>query len=418
MQSPKWLPALLAALCVSLSARAQPDELGLEQAVALAMERTPQLSAQDEAVASARAELTGAGRLPDPELVLGIDNLPVNGAESWSLDQDSMTMRKVGVMQAFPNGRKRASQRQRAQAAVAVAESQLQQVRQETAQAVANAWIECRAAQSVLEKLQALKPEVRLQSEAARTALASGRGSTLDALTARSAVSELDDRVIEAARAVRSARAELARWIGEDADRPLAVMPELRELPLPREALLAAVHRHAPLRAFDARQALAQSEIELARAEKRPDWSAELAYGKRGAAFSDMVSLEFRVGLPLFSSNRQDPVVRARRADLSRLEAEREQELRTHTSEITAMLAAWDAARERADLYERERLPLARERSQAALTAFQSGRAELEQVLASRVAEIDAQRSYAELLQELGRAWSFLRYLQPERQSP
>jgi outer membrane protein TolC len=130
-----------------------------------------------------------------------------------------------------------------------------------------------------------------------------------------------------------------------------------------------------------------------------------------------MISLEFRVGLPLFRGNRQDREVSARHADLTRLEAEREAELRMHTAEVTSELAAWDAARSRIGLYENERLPLARQRSQAALAGFQAGKIELNAVLASHVYEIEVLRGYADVVRELGRTWVFLRYLD-ETQEP
>ena len=140
-------------------------------------------------------------------------------------------------------------------------------------------------------------------------------------------------------------------------------------------------------------------------------------YEKRGNAFSDMISLQLRVGLPLFSRYRQDPMIRAKRAELSQLDAEREAELRMHAAEVTSELAAWDAARQRIELYERERLPLARQRSQAALAGFQSGRVEFLSVLTSQVTEIEIQRDYAELLKALGQAWVYLKYLEPGQES-
>src|SRR5512132_4427994 len=48
-----------------------------------------------------------AGQLPDPTLKLGIDNLPVEGADAYSLTRDFMTMRRIGVMQEFTRGEKR-----------------------------------------------------------------------------------------------------------------------------------------------------------------------------------------------------------------------------------------------------------------------------------------------------------------------
>jgi outer membrane protein TolC len=268
------------------------------------------------------------------------------------------------------------------------------------------------------DKLLALKPEVELQAQAARSALASGRGSTVDALAAQSEVSDLADRLLQAQRDADAARAELVRWIGHDGERAVAVDAHFDELPAPRQRLLATVHQHASLLTYDAQRALAQSEIDLAKAEKRPDWSAELAYSKRGAAFSDMVSLEFRVGLPLFSGNRQDPLISAKRAQLSRLESERETELRMHVAEVTSALAAWDAARQRIQLYEMERLPLARQRSQAALSGFRAGKTELSAVMASHVAELEVQRGYVDLMRELGQAWVYLRYLDVGREAP
>lgn len=406
-----WILSVV--LLFSTLAHAQPDVLTLEQAVEFAIERAPQTQARAAALEGAQAEAVSAGRLPDPELLVGIDNLPTTGADAWSLNRDFMTMRKTGVMQAFPNRAKRSSQRERAAASVALAQSASQQTRLETARAAATAWVDAYAAELVLAKLQALKPEVELQAQAARAALASGRGSTVDALAAQDAISELDNRLLDAQREARAARAELARWIDEAAGQALAAAPTLRDLPTPREQLFASLGRQGPLLTFEAQRALAQSEIELARAEKRPDWSAELAYAKRGDAFSDMVSLQFRVGLPLFSRYRQDPMIRAKRAELSELEAEREAALRMQAAEVTRQLAAWDAARQRVELYERERLPLARERSQAALASFQAGRIEFLSVLTSQVTEIELQRDYAELIKALGQSWAFLKYLEP-----
>jgi outer membrane protein TolC len=262
-----------------------------------------------------------------------------------------------------------------------------------------------------------LKPEVELQAGAARAALASNRGSSVDALAAQSAISELDDRIFEAESEAAAARAELARWIGDDAQRELADMPAFDELPADPERLHALLHRHASLLTIDAQLALARSEIDLARAAKRPDWSAELAYADRGNAFSDMVSLEFRIELPLFGRYRQDPAIRAKRAELARMQAQRQAELRMHSAEVSRTLALWDALRKRIDLYEHQRLPLARQRSRAALSGFQSGILALDDVLASHVAEIELQQEYAELTSELGQAWTFLRYLEAGKES-
>jgi cobalt-zinc-cadmium efflux system outer membrane protein len=417
MTGRKMSCALLAPFLL-VAAHAHGSELTLERAVELARTNAPQLQAQAAAMESAEAIAVAAGRLPDPSLVVGIDNLPVTSDDAWSISRDFMTMRKIGVMQDFPNARKRSAQRASAQAAVSVVRSETAQADLDIARAAAEAWVEVYATDQLEKNLRALRPELELQAKAVTAALGSARASSADALTAQAAILDLDDRLLEAHRAQRAARITLGRWIGDEpSTASLSSAPSFDQLPVARNTVLTTLHQHASVLAFQAQLALAQTQIDLATAEKHPDWSAELAYAKRGDAFSDMVSLEFKVGLPIFSRNRQDPAIAAKRAEYRRLESLRDAELRMHTEEVASTLAAWQSAHDRSELFRTERLPLARQRAQAALAGYRSGNSGLMDVLGSIVAEAELNQTYSELLRELGRAWVFLRYLQPQEGS-
>jgi cobalt-zinc-cadmium efflux system outer membrane protein len=191
-------------------------------------------------------------------------------------------------------------------------------------------------------------------------------------------------------------------------------MPSFNELPTPPAALLAAAHEHGSLLPFGSQIEAARLEVDLAKAQRRPDWSAELVFAKRGPEFSDMVSLQFRVGLPLFTKYRQNPVISAKHAELRRLEAERETELRMHTAEVQQMLTEWEQLGEQLAQYERELLPLSRERSRAALESYRAGRGDLRMALDAYTQEIEFVVEHAQLMNERGRAWALLRYLGPE----
>jgi hypothetical protein len=65
-------------LACGLPSWASPP-LTLSEALATAVERSQQLTAQDAVVASAREQAISAAQLPDPTLKLGVDNLPLNG---------------------------------------------------------------------------------------------------------------------------------------------------------------------------------------------------------------------------------------------------------------------------------------------------------------------------------------------------
>ena len=408
-----WLLAFAAA-----AAQAADGALGVDEAVALAVRSAPQVAAKLAAVDGARAMSQSAGRLPDPELVAGVDNLPTSGPDAYSLGNDFMTMRKVGLMQSFPNGRKRQAQRQEALASVSVAESEGAQARLEAAQGAADAWVSVHAAEVGLQGLLELKPDLDLQADSARTAVAGNRATVFDAVSAQAAVADLHDRILQAQQEIEVSRAELRRWVGAAADRTLASPPTFTELPAAREKILATLHRHAELNAYDSRITAAKSAVAMAQADRRPDWSAEVDYGRRGPTYSDMVSLQFKVGLPLWPNYRQNPIIRERQAAVRQLEADREAALKMHSAEVTQTLEKWEAARDRLALYEHVRLPLARQRSQLAVAGFKAGRMDLRSTLATFAGEIELRRSHAELLGDLGHAWAFLNYLTPPGETP
>jgi outer membrane protein TolC len=418
MRSFVYIGAVSMLLNGVVAARAADAPLTLDDAVKAAMDAAPELQAQRAAIEGAQAAVISAGRLPDPEFVAGVDNLPSNGVDAWSFGRDFMTMRKIGLMQSFPNGQKRRTEKASALAMVAVAETDATRTRLELTQSVTQAWIARYAAEAAEKNLQKLKPGLALQVDLARAALASGRASVSDALSAQAAAADLDDRLLDAGRELASTRAELSRWIGAAAVRPLAPSPALNELPATAAELLAGLHHHAALLGYDAKIAAARSEIAVASAAKRPDWSTELDYARRGRGFSDMVSLQFQVALPLFPGTRQDPVIQVKRAAVRQLEADKESELRMHTAEITTMLSEWQSAKDRIELYEQQRLPLARQRSELALAALRSGRMELRQTLAVLNDEIEIERSHAELIKTLGQSWAYLRYLPTQGVAP
>ena len=53
--------------------------------------------ARRAAAESAEQAIAPAGALPDPQLVAGVDNLPVNGSDPFSLTHDFMTFWVFGA---------------------------------------------------------------------------------------------------------------------------------------------------------------------------------------------------------------------------------------------------------------------------------------------------------------------------------
>ena len=402
---------VLVALAYALAAHGAGQPLTLDAAVELALQRAPQIAAGQAAAESAQSLAVSAGRLPDPQAIVGIDNLPLSGPEAYSTTSDFMTMRKIGLMQSFPPSAQRRSERAVASAEITLADSQLHATRYAVARAAAIAWVRYAADRESLERLRALESDLELGARATTAALKGGRANTSEALAADAVVTQLKSRMLALKGDLRRDESELVRWIGSEALAVPAAIPSMDELPAEVESLRAAVHEHVSLRPLDAQVEVAQAKLELAEAARRPGWSTEIMYAKRGPDFSDMASLQFTVDLPIFFRNRQGPVVAARGADVRRAQAEREAELRMHQAEFEQMFASWDATGEQFTFLENERLPLARARSRAALATLRASQGAMSAALDAFKDETDLLLERSNLLVERGIAWSYLRYL-------
>lgn len=112
------LVAGLAASVLALPSFA--TSLTLDEALRLAENTAPSLSAQDAKIQAASSAAIPAGELPDPKLLAGLQNYPIGGPDRWSVNDDFMTMQMVGVRQDMPNIDKRRARIEVANAGLSV----------------------------------------------------------------------------------------------------------------------------------------------------------------------------------------------------------------------------------------------------------------------------------------------------------
>lgn len=397
-------------------ALAGTQALSLAEATRLAIERAPMLDARRAKVEAAEEESRRAGALPDPMLMVGIDNLPVTGTDAFNTGADFMTMKKIGLRQEIPARAKREARRNLAARTVDEATAQSSAEQLDVRRAVAEAWINLWAAQRELAALAALREEAVLAARLAKARVSGSTEPAADALAAAAAVIELDNR-IDAARAMQTAaQADLARWTGDE-PATASDAPDFTTLPVSEPRLLAAIDRLGPLLPTNAQLETAAAAVDVARAEKRPDWSVGASYGQRERGRSDMVMLEVGIGLPLFTRNRQDRGIAAREADYQAALSMREDLRRKQAAQIRADIAQWEGLKRQVVREQSEWLPLARDRSTTALSAFAAG-AEIRPWLDARRDELAVVVAHAQRLGELARAWASLAYLLPTEPQP
>ncbi|MAK80955.1 MAG: transporter [Phenylobacterium sp.] len=364
-----WIP-LAAAL---LASTVQAEPLTYAAALRLAESAAPTLQASALRIDAAQATEQAAGRLPDPKLSLGMENVPVSGPYAGRWDAAEMTMARVGLMQEVPNaGRRRAATATaQAETQMAIADTDLQRRRVRVATALA--WIDLAYAERRLAVLDQLVDGLKPLWEGLSAGVESGSARPAAGLEPTRLRAEFDNRRSALVAEVTQARASLTRWTG--AVNPMAAgEPPYAEIE-PAD-LRARIADHPALQLLAAATQRAKADVAGARAARRPDWGVEVMYGRRDPMFGDMVSAAVTVSLPLFASQRQDPVIAARTAQASRarlLEADMRREL---DASLEADLATYAANHDQWLRAKDVLVPIAEQMAQLEIASYSAGRAD------------------------------------------
>lgn len=348
--------------CIFILSVISPSVYALtyQAAIDAALTQAPQIQAQQNEVLANQSSEVSSGRLPDPNLVLGIDNLPISGQERFSTTADFMTMKKVGIMQDIPNGDKRLAEKKIASAKTQIAQHALANQTLAMKRDTGLAWL---TLYYIEQKQQINKTRITSNQSLIQSltkTVQSGRvNNQTELLAAEQQKDELlDQRDLLNLNVIR-AQNELRRFVGDSASMPLTGTGKPPRFVVHSYELMQKLHRHPELAQFAAKQNQAKAELLLAKADKKPDWSVGVSYQNRGPAFGDMASLEVKVGLPVFSSKRQNPRIAAKKHALTEVDFERETAYRMHHAELASDLAMYDILTKQINRIVQERLPLA-----------------------------------------------------------
>ena len=327
-----------------------------------------------------------AGALPDPDVTLGVANLPVADP---AFDRFLPTHKAVGVRQALPDGLTR-----RARTAQALAEASTLDLRLEAERARLMAELVAllaereavavrrnvlrRQDEAYAELAEAVESEVaggqavafRLGAvDAERAALGSARAA-LDAETAR----------------IEAALVNLVGLIPEGTTAP--------NMELPVWSGAASDFYDVALAARGIERA--EAGVDLARGAYRPDWSVGLTYQQREASGDaalagfpgdDWVTAQVTFSVPLYAGRSQAPRLRAARAEKAAAEARLQAAARRTRARFETGIAEARAAEASADAIAAQIGALG-ERIAASRTAYEAGYGDYSAVLDGEVTRL------------------------------
>ncbi|HET7816063.1 MAG TPA: TolC family protein [Sphingomicrobium sp.] len=358
-------------------APAQPV-LTLEEAVSRATADQPAILAYEREAAASEEAAVAAQTLPDPQLTAGIENFPIRGENAFSPADDMMTMYTIGVMREQVRRSKREAEAERIRAEALASRLQAGAQERHIRRAVMIAWIdavEARAKQRLLERLIA---DLRAGRKVIEAGIPTGSSTAALALQTDAEIGLMEAQLADAKRAEKGARAELARWLGQAAYRPLPDALPAIDVPL---AMIPHIAAHPEVQVALAEEEVAKRQTAVAREERKPDISWSLSLGIR-PKHGEMVSAGVSIPLQINRRQRQDRLVgeAVARADAARLRAEDAK--RELERAYRAAVADYEGADAEVRRIERESVPALEAAFSAAEARYAAGSGTLDQPFA------------------------------------
>jgi len=402
------------ALFLTLPLVAQGAALTLAEAERLATAGEPGRLAHTARSAALAAEADAAGALPAPTLRLGLNNYPF---ERGDFSTEGMTNAGVVLRQAFPPGETRDLERARLGWRSDAERAQAEARRREVLLAVRRAWFDLYLALRREALLDASAPLFGDLLEVTRSLYAVGRKSQQDVLRAELELGRLEDRRLEARQAQARARAELRRWVGEAAQRPLPGTLTAPPMVPGLEVLRSALSQHPVLEAAEADLEAQRNAVSLAEQRRKPAWALDLGYSYRdgelptGEPRSDFVTVGVSFDLPFLRRSAIDQRLAAALETRDAVAWEREALRRRLTGLLEAEYGRWTELGSRIGLFDEQILHQAAANAEAAKLAYQSDTADFSDVMRAAIDELDTRLDHLRLTVQRAQSQAALAWL-------
>ena len=405
--------------CISLFSFAaeQPTKAGASATAPLTMEEAARLAAIDQPLLTERQakiqaedqQAIGAAQLPDPQLSGGLKELPIDTSEAFSTRRDDFTEFTIGLSQDFPRAERRRLQGARKQLDADADRAALDNDQRMVRRDASLAWLDVYEAEQSLRLAQHLADEAILQVQALEKDYGNGKASQADWLTAKVDAGLAADKAHDWLHHALRTRAGLSRWIGDAAERPIAAALTMPGILNPLPALMAGADHHPVIGTLDKQIEASATEVALARQSYKPDYSVEVYYAYR-RDFSDFVGVQFKVGLPYFTRDRQDRGLAAALEQSHASEDRKRDLLRELHAEVNQDYVDRRHYEERLADFDASIIPDAERRVETARSAYQAGRGSFDTVLLARRGLLDVRLQRQALAVESARAQVRLDY--------
>ena len=389
------LTALMTAVSLTfcLPGVAQTVEWHDPRAVAeVAVANSPALLRIAADVRAARERVSQADSWPNPMVMGGVQNLPVD------FGTEEMTMYMVGISQSIPRGSRRNAMRAAAEAELRRVELEAESVSAEVRRDALFAWYEVAGADSRITTLRKVAAALDAVTEAARARYESGTTMQVDVVRAQFQRSEVQHQILGETGRRRTAASRLLPLLGLPLTTEVPVLEmghgaERASIDEPREI----PESHPAIAALKADVERRELELGIAELQTRPDIDIEASYGLR-PSHTDMVSLVARVELPFRKRTLIEPRVREAAAMRDAAEQRIDELKRTLLADLGAAWEAHDLATRQIAFHEQVLVPQSQLTVESTRAAYEAGGTTLDAVLSVEASWLRLEIEYFDFL--------------------
>ncbi len=403
---PLVLFLLFAMTFASLPAGAEGPPRPVGYYVDAALSGNPSLGSMSQRIEMKRNEALRAGALDDPRLWVALSNVPTG---SWSLREEDMTGKEIGLSQMLPYPGKRDRAVQMAAREKEQAEFDLAEIRNMLRADVKMAYAELSMVRAQAELVRRTRAILEQVVEVSREMLAVGKGRQPDVLRGQIEYQKMREMLLMRENREKVLSIRLNTLSALPPGEPVPAIDNLLELPVSldaralREIYLA---ERPARRAVQAR--IGKGEIGILQADSghQPDFEVSASYMQReampdGTGRSDLVSAMVSMTLPVWGKGKIDPGIRAMTAeremavrDLETLDNEAANTIEGGLSSLGNFAAV-------ANLYRTTLIPQAEQAVLSNLEAYRVGKVDFPMLMDSLMAELGFRRDYIGMVGEM-----------------
>ena len=386
-----------------LRAEGPPRPVGYYVDAALA--NNPSLASMKSRIAMKENEAVRAGALADPKAWIGLVNVPTN---TWSLSEEDMTGKEVGISQMLPYPGKRDNSSRIVVREKEQAEFELAEMRNMLRADMKMAYAELSTVRAQAEVVRQVRAVLEQIVEVSREMFAVGKGSQPDVLRGQVEFQKMREMLLMLENRQRALSVRLNTLSALLPGEPVPPLDDLAEfrLDLSADDLRKIYFEDRPARkAVEARIRRGDLLVRQAEYEGKPEFEVAASYMQRnkmpdGTNRPDMVSAMVSMTLPVWRKGKVDPGIRAMAAEKEMAVRDEEALDNESANVIGSLLSSVGNFGSVATLYRTTLIPQAEQSVQSNLEAYRVGKIDFPMLMDSVMTVLNFRKEYLGMVGE------------------